>query len=207
MKLLGDDCWWAPRWARRLQNRIGLGEIDLPDERKRTTVNGRAVRPPVAASLVAKPRAPHDPTHPGAPPEPSRALRPGPASQPEVRPATRTGQPTEAKTTRFSAPGNSEASTARPPAPTTAKPPPPAPPPSAGQTRAMPLPGNHENKGDPAEPTTALPVMRPDGKDSDAATEKLNTGGQSDNGDNPRPRRRAGGGLSAQDLLRREGRL
>jgi RND superfamily putative drug exporter len=71
----------------------------------------------------------------------------------------------------------------------------------------MPIPGNHENKGDPAEPTTALPVMRPDGKDSDAATEKLNTGGQSDNGDTPRPRRRAGGGLSAQDLLRREGRL
>ena len=41
MKLLGDDCWWAPRWARRLQNRIGLGEIDLPDERKRPTLNGR----------------------------------------------------------------------------------------------------------------------------------------------------------------------
>ena len=38
MKLLGDDCWWAPRWARRLQNRIGLGEIDLPDERKRPSV-------------------------------------------------------------------------------------------------------------------------------------------------------------------------
>lgn len=35
MKLLGDDCWWAPRWMKRLQNRIGLGEIRLPDERKR----------------------------------------------------------------------------------------------------------------------------------------------------------------------------
>jgi RND superfamily putative drug exporter len=66
MKLLGDDCWWAPRWARRLQNKIGLGEIDLPDERKRATVNGRPVRPPVAASLVAaKPRAtiPRTPVH------------------------------------------------------------------------------------------------------------------------------------------------
>ncbi|ORB75971.1 MMPL family transporter, partial [Mycobacterium timonense] len=52
MKLLGDDCWWAPRWARRLQNKIGLGEIDLPDERKRPTLNGRPARPPVAASLV-----------------------------------------------------------------------------------------------------------------------------------------------------------
>src|SRR5208337_2896901 len=56
MKLLGDDCWWAPRWARRLQNRLGLGEIDLPDEHKRPSVNGRAARPPVkAASLAAAP--------------------------------------------------------------------------------------------------------------------------------------------------------
>ena len=49
MKLLGDDCWWAPRWMRRLQNRIGLGEIHLPDERKRPVVAGRSGRPPVAA--------------------------------------------------------------------------------------------------------------------------------------------------------------
>ena len=25
MKLLGDDCWWAPRWMRRLQKKIGPG--------------------------------------------------------------------------------------------------------------------------------------------------------------------------------------
>jgi RND superfamily putative drug exporter len=43
-----------------------------------------------------------------------------------------------------------------------------------------------------------------DADDSDAATEQLNSPGQSDNGDR---RRRGGGGLSAQDLLRREGRL
>ena len=36
MKMLGDDCWWAPRWMKRLQNKIGLGEIYLPDERKRS---------------------------------------------------------------------------------------------------------------------------------------------------------------------------
>src|SRR6201998_3166524 len=94
MKLLGDDCWWAPRWARRLQNRIGLGEIDLPDERKRPSVDGRPTRPPVAAaSLVAAPaRLPHDPTHPGAPPEPARP-RPG-------------DPPTQAKTSRLSVPAN-----------------------------------------------------------------------------------------------------
>ena len=84
MKLLGDDCWWAPRWARRLQNRLGLGEIDLPDEHKRPSLNGRAARPPVkAASLAAAtPRPPHDPTHPAR----RRRARPsfppaGPASQ------------------------------------------------------------------------------------------------------------------------------
>jgi trehalose monomycolate/heme transporter len=70
----------------------------------------------------------------------------------------------------------------------------------------MPVPTNRENNSDPADPTAGLPVMRPEGDDSDAATEKLNSRGQGDNGDNSRPRRR-GGGLSAQDLLRREGRL
>jgi RND superfamily putative drug exporter len=246
MKLLGDDCWWAPRWARRLQNRMGLGEIDLPDERKRPSVNGRPSRPPVAAaSLVAAPaRLPHDPTHPGPPPEPSR---PRPASQPEVRPAnelpsganttriqSKPSQPTEAKTSRLSVPsvntvpapddraasgrerpadqrgpGQSGPPT-RPPSPA---PPPPAPAPSDGQTKAMPVPANRENNNDPADPadpTAALPAMRPDADDSDAATEKLTARGQSDqsdNGDNSRPRRRGGGGLSAQDLLRREGRL
>ena len=242
MKLLGDDCWWAPRWARRLQNRIGLGEIDLPDERKRPTLNGRPARPPVAASLVAAaPRTPHDPTHPAAL-EPSRATRPGPAEPkpPQEVPAgaamraaapsadaantthlqTRPGQPTEAKTTRPSVPNAAPANPAspghegpanaappapaRPPAPGPAGPPPP---PSDGQTRAIPVPTNRsDDKGDAAEPTTAFPSMRSEGNDPDAATEKLNSRGKAENGD-ARQRRRSGGGLSAQDLLRREGRL
>ena len=29
MKLLGNDCWWAPQWMKRVQERIGLGEITL----------------------------------------------------------------------------------------------------------------------------------------------------------------------------------
>jgi RND superfamily putative drug exporter len=70
----------------------------------------------------------------------------------------------------------------------------------------MPVPTSRsdDDKADPADPTAALPVMGSDANDSDAATEKLNARGQSDNGDR---RRRGGGGLSAQDLLRREGRL
>ncbi|HUH70533.1 MAG TPA: MMPL family transporter [Mycobacterium sp.] len=250
MKLLGDDCWWAPRWMRRLQNRIGLGEINLPDERKRPTANGRPTRPPVAAAslVAATSRPPHDLTHPGA----LEPARPRPASPPEIRPAQelpsgaatmrteaaregdapsaasttriQAGPPTEAKTTRLSAPGSQTApgrerpadqrgpsnsappAPARPPAPPT----PPVPPaPSSGQTRAMPVPTSHSgnNKGDTADPTAALPVMRSQGNDSEAASEKLNARGQGDNGDPSRQRRRGGGGLSAQDLLRREGRL
>ncbi len=226
MKLLGDDCWWAPRWARRLQNRIGLGEIHLPDERKRPTVNGHLARPPVkAASLAtATPRSPHDPTHPGPVPRP--------ASRPELMPAHElpsgastarlktgptqsTGQPTEAKTNRLSVPGNAPAELRGPGGsvpPVPARPSPPPTPPS-GQTRAMPvstpLPTNNsgDNASDPADPTAALPVMRPEDNDSEAATEKLNAHAQGDNGDQARQRRRGAGGLSAQDLLRREGRL
>ena len=41
MKLLGDDCWWAPKWMKRLQERLGLGETELPDERKRPAVRER----------------------------------------------------------------------------------------------------------------------------------------------------------------------
>ncbi|OBG99565.1 hypothetical protein A5696_17980 [Mycobacterium sp. E2699] len=222
MKLLGDDCWWAPRWARRLQNRLGLGEIDLPDERKRPTLNGRPARPPVAAAslVAATPRAPHDPTHPGAlepsrvgPPEPRPAQEP-PAGEPSradtTRMQARPAQPADAKTARLAAPTGTGPAAPRPPAP-----------PSSGQTRAIPVPTSHsgDNSGDPADPTAALPVMRSGATDSDAATEQLNArghnehGGQSDNGDSgddSRPRRRGGGGgagVSAQDLLRREGRL
>lgn len=63
-----------------------------------------------------------------------------------------------------------------------------------------------EAGADPAEPTTALPVQRPADTDPQAATEVLNARARSGKGvDNARQRR--GGGLSAQDLLRREGRF
>ncbi|NKS35801.1 MMPL family transporter [Rhodococcus hoagii] len=32
MKLLGDDCWWAPAWMKRIQQKIGLGEPILDSE-------------------------------------------------------------------------------------------------------------------------------------------------------------------------------
>ncbi|WP_405177099.1 MMPL family transporter [Nocardia sp. NBC_01377] len=35
MKMLGDDCWWAPEWMKRVQRGIGLGEPVLDDEHPR----------------------------------------------------------------------------------------------------------------------------------------------------------------------------
>ncbi|WP_163696348.1 MMPL family transporter [Mycolicibacterium sarraceniae] len=65
MKLLGDDCWWAPRWMKRVQVRIGLGETHLTDERKRPIVRDPADSLVGAGAPVSAARRPaHDPTHP-----------------------------------------------------------------------------------------------------------------------------------------------
>jgi trehalose monomycolate/heme transporter len=267
MKLLGDDCWWAPMWMKRLQNRIGLGEIHLPDERKKPVPRARTERPPVTErpAVAANQRPPHDPTHPGAeaPPVLQRPARPAaPAPRPEFRPpaqdtpsaagttkmrAAGHPEPKEPPTTRFSAQQNAAPSPApgRPPKPGT--PPPPQPPrgdereieswlselrgpqpndrpadargpqptppppskPSADQTRAMPVPTEHPagqrlNAADDA--TTAIPTPPRDDKDPDVATKNLNARGKGAEGGD-RTRQRRGGGLSAQDLLRREGRI
>ncbi|MFZ3316814.1 MAG: hypothetical protein WA259_09470, partial [Mycobacterium sp.] len=81
--------------------------------------------------------------------------------------------------------------------------------PSADQTRAMPIPREQPAAQPPTEPedaTTAIPTAPRQDMDPETATEKVNARGE--NGENPEPpRQRRGGGLSAQDLLRREGRI
>jgi uncharacterized membrane protein YdfJ with MMPL/SSD domain len=246
MKLLGDDCWWAPMWMKRLQNRLGLGEIHLPDERKLPSPRARSSRPATTTRppVTSTPRPPHDPTHPSAEgaPRPSRPAAPPP--RPDFRPAAPDApsaagttrmpapgrpEPKEAPTTRFSAPA--KPSTGRPPAPPQGPPQPareedreieswlsdlrggktgdprgagPTPPqPSADETRALQIPREQSSgppQAEPADATTAIPTPPRDEKDSDTATEKLNARGES-------PPRRRGGGLSAADLLRREGRM
>ncbi len=250
MKLLGDDCWWAPTWMKRLQNRLGLGEIHLPDERKlppraRSSRPAATTRPPVTPI----PRPPHDPTHPGAEAPPRTSRPAGPAPRPDVRPpaqdtpsaagttkmpAPGRAEPKEAPTTRFSAQPNPSG---RPPVPPPGAPEParredreieswlselrgsqpgerpdprgagPTPPqPSADETRALQILREQPSGQPPTEPedaTTAIPTAPREDKDPDVATEKMNARG--DNPDRPRPRR--GGGLSAADLLRREGRI
>jgi RND superfamily putative drug exporter len=249
MKLLGDDCWWAPRWMKRVQTRLGLGEIHLPDERKqpivRTRSGGAAAAPRSVPATTSRP--PHDPTHP-ATSAPSRARV---TSRPEVRPpaqdessqASTTRTPvadkgeSEPATTQFTAPRNPAGDA--PPADQRSNTPPPSQPaereieswlsdlraapsqgagaadtgrpqvarpePSAEETRAMPAANNHPGSHQRAEDgdTTALPTP-PHDDDAATATEKLNTAA----GDGAeKPRQRRGGGLSAQDLLRREGRF
>ncbi len=263
MKLLGDDCWWAPMWMKRLQNRIGLGEIHLPDERKRPVPRVRADRPAVAARtpVAAKPRPPHDPIHPGAEPPPRPGRPTAPAARPEFRPPAQDTpsaagttrmrapghpEPKEPPTTRFSAQPNPAPSPAPGRSPTPGTPPPPQPPrgdereieswlselrgpqpndrpgdprrtgtpspppkPSADETRAMPIPRENpsgEQSTDDDDATTAIPTGPREEKDPDVATQKLNArGNEADS--RHRTRQRRGGGLSAQDLLRREGRI
>ncbi len=248
MKLLGDDCWWAPMWMKRLQNRLGLGEIHLPDERKlpprtRSSRPASTTRP----SVTTTPRPPHDPTHPSAdaaprttrPPAPRAEARPPGPDAPSAAGTTRMpapgrAEPKEAPTTRFSAQPNPPG---RPPVPPPGAPQPargddreieswlselrgaqagdrpdsrgPAPvptQPSADETRALQIPREQSPGEPPAEPedaTTAIPTAPREDKDPDVATEKMNA-----RGDKPdRPRQRRGGGLSAADLLRREGRI
>lgn len=236
MKLLGDDCWWAPQWMKRVQERIGLGEVELPDERKRPVVREPEGEVADQAALVgagapAHP-AQHDPGHPAVPPAPGPrgALPPVRASGPSAAGTTRiptappAGPPPEPPTTRFAAQPDSAATSAinavnAPPTkrtpradpapgrerreieswlgelrgsgtPTTAIPSAtPASRPSTDPTRAIPDAGG-------SEPTTAIPAQQ-----DPESTEKIDT---RDAGETPT---RRGGGVSAADLLRREGRL
>ncbi|MCZ8379859.1 MMPL family transporter [Mycobacterium sp. CPCC 205372] len=118
MKMLGDDCWWAPRWMKRIQERLGLGETELPDERKRPNFDEPGDDPEAlvgaGAPVSAPPRPPHDPTHPEVPVRaapmrvPPRAS--GPSAAGTTRIPTRGAAPAapreEPPTTRFSAAKN-----------------------------------------------------------------------------------------------------
>ncbi|MFE3293865.1 hypothetical protein, partial [Rhodococcus sp. NPDC059234] len=45
MKLLGDDCWWAPAWMKRIQERLGRGEPILDDDRMQADIPDLARTP------------------------------------------------------------------------------------------------------------------------------------------------------------------
>lgn len=261
MKLLGDDCWWAPRWMKRIQERLGLGETELPDERKRPAVREQEdAAALVGAGAPVRPRPPHDPGHPeGGSAAPRPGLPPGPAgpsgpsgpngggARPPA-PPQRVSQPSAAGTTRIPTPAGAPSAGAAPAgAPTAASPSGEAPttrftalrtePARGGAAPRGPVPapprrgeaprtGNREIEswlgelrgGAPAqpsaEPTRAMPEQRPRAvqeepttafraqpQDADA-TEKIDTREAAEE-----ERKRRGGGVSAADLLRREGRM
>ncbi|MDX1884862.1 MMPL family transporter [Mycolicibacterium sp. 120270] len=101
MKLLGNDCWWAPRWMKRLQERIGLGEISLEDERKASEPIPEQLDEAMAFGTVlgapAWQKPVHDPSRPtAAAMEPARsatavALADPPASDDMTAPLPTTG--------------------------------------------------------------------------------------------------------------------
>ena len=246
MKMLGDDCWWAPRWMKRVQERLGLGETELPDERKRPTA-----REPEEALVGAgapippgRPQPPHDPGHPGGGPRAVGPVRPAPlpprANPPSAASTTRiptaTAPAGEPPTTRFAAPNGPAArrGAAQPPAKGpgrgasatgsreieswlgdlragapggqersdrgigTSAPPATEPPTRAipEQRPRAPKPPNQSSPPGNEPPTTAIPAQKPEAD----ATEKLEA-------QDEQPPKRRGGGVSAADLLRREGRL
>jgi trehalose monomycolate/heme transporter len=99
MKLLGDECWWAPRWMKRLQNRTWLDEIDLPDERKRSAVPEPEDEPEEATVGADAPvpswgPLPRDPTHPAV----DGSSQPGAAAR-VAKAARRANTPSRADTT------------------------------------------------------------------------------------------------------------
>jgi RND superfamily putative drug exporter len=257
MKMLGDDCWWAPQWMKRIQERLGLGEVELPDERKRPTVREAEVDSEtlvgVGAPMSARPRPPHDPTHPEggqraigtgralpqriSPPSAAGTTRiPTTSAAPADPPTTRIRTPAADQTTRLSVP--TEPATQRTPRAEPGRSAPrgaPTPSRASTQARGSSASGSREIEswlgdlrsgtksattptgdvkrapqrrqpppagGEP--PTTAIPAQRPPNADADAAdaTEKIDTREAAD--ENPK---RRGGGVSAADLLRREGRL
>jgi RND superfamily putative drug exporter len=249
MKLLGDDCWWAPKWMKRLQERLGLGETELPDERKRPAVREEDALVAAGAPLPPRPLAPHDPSHPAV----EGSSRPGaattriqtapartngpsatgttrmrtqgptpPAGEPQTTriPAANSRKPRNAVNNANAAPQRTKRATPPPPVredreieswlgelrgngPAVAPPPAPRHRPQKGAEPTTAIPVQNPRGGRPAhqgaEPTTAIPAQRePDPE----ATEKLTAQQAEEEG----RRRGAVGGVSAADLLRREGR-
>ncbi|MGU3291529.1 MMPL family transporter [Williamsia sp. M5A3_1d] len=92
MKLLGDDCWWAPKWMQTVQRKIGLGETVLDDEPGRAAIPGTqrdagtvvSQVPTTALAVQGRPGPQRAPARPAGPPAsgPSGAVRGRPAGPP-----------------------------------------------------------------------------------------------------------------------------
>jgi trehalose monomycolate/heme transporter len=189
MKLLGDDCWWAPKWMKRIQERLGLGETELPDERKRPTVRDpEEALVGAGAPVPPRPLPPHDPTHPAVegasrpsasttriPTSPVRADGPSVAGTTRMRTA-RPAQAGEPETTRIPAANGRKPRSAVTNANAAPQRKRGAPPPPVREDREIeswlgelrgngpaPRPAPRPRPQPGAEPTTAIPTQSPRG--------------------------------------------
>ena len=67
MKLLGDDCWWAPQWMKRIQQKLGLGETILEDELLPSDIPEIALAGAAPATTVRPPIRPAPADRPATP--------------------------------------------------------------------------------------------------------------------------------------------
>ncbi|MCH5641020.1 MMPL family transporter [Gordonia sp. ABSL49_1] len=157
MKLLGDDCWWAPRWMRVMQQKIGLGETVLDDEPDEMRDSAAAARTMSAGTLAAE-----APTSVMERPRVARpaAMGPPPGRGPSGRIRREQPEPATVATSRpvrgraVGAPGPARPTT---PAPTTAAPTTAAP--MAAPTTSVPAAA--PTRGGPAGPPPGNPPRRP----------------------------------------------
>ncbi|MFW0788243.1 MMPL family transporter [Gordonia sp. CPCC 205333] len=138
MKLLGDDCWWAPRWMQKLQQKIGLGEAVLDDEPDELRDGSRAHRPMSAGTMIAE--APTRAFAAGGPRSTTPVTdRPKASSAPRRRPAPQTGSGPQSVAPQSGPQGTSPTASPRPPGPGT------------GPSGPLPTPGQR--------PPAAAPVV------------------------------------------------
>ena len=96
MQMLGPDCWWAPQWMKRIQERIGLGEAELDDEPEYLT--GAPALAPAGVAPASDPAASF------AGPAVAQTEPTAPAGVPAAPPARDAGQQAEREPERDPAP-------------------------------------------------------------------------------------------------------
>ncbi|GED96147.1 MMPL family transporter [Gordonia crocea] len=222
MKLLGDDCWWAPQWMQTLQRKVGLGETILdvePDQMVDTEV--AAARSMSAGTVIAT--APTSAFR--SPLRGSRASRREsaattviPAPRPATPPTTRSAQPPiPAPPAPTPAPPSTPVEPEQPPV--TARPAGPPQPRVRRSTRVAPTTAAVT----PSGPNPATPAVTPSGPNAavpdapDTGGWKLGEGGirltggsasasaetDPDDGDGKRAAGNRDQEISVQDLMRR----
>jgi trehalose monomycolate/heme transporter len=214
MKLLGDECWWTPRWMKHIQNRMGLGEIHLPDERKRRPVyqseKARAFAA-AGAPVSAAPMPQHNFRHQGAG-VPTHLSTTGmsTAAKAMARNIIDNGAAIAQRTSRPGPQGNRPAPSRPGRSPTAA---PPRSRPNAETPTAIPVPRD-PRQGGAASRTTAGIIGAGDAipgpptsprHDATIATPSRRPHAR-ENGDEDE-RQRNTRSISVQELLRREGRI